>query len=286
MEYEGAPGFGVNEATGEIFYHGMNEATGEVAAPPPPPHVSVSPASTVPGWSQGDPAPLAAFLAWQGPREVLADGTIQGTTGRLDPATGLVHYKLQNDTLFGGLVDIAKVLGVFVAAAFGANAITGWIGPAGAGGASVTAVPTAESIAAGITGGENAIGAMYLQAPAAASLPTADSILAGIEGGENAAGAMYLTETPPLSLLRQAASVLQGSQVAGQGAGGAYSALAGQAGRSLAGLAAAGLSSILGGGAAEVPQYDPNAVQAGGSAGLVLLIGAAAVAVYILKVKK
>lgn len=78
--------------------------------------------------ANGGPVPLDYWEAWQGKKPINPDGTIQGTTGTLNPATGMVDYKLQDDAgFFGEFMNMAKIPLTFAGFALGANGITNWL---------------------------------------------------------------------------------------------------------------------------------------------------------------
>jgi hypothetical protein len=85
--------------------------------------------------ANGGPVPLDYWEAWQGKKPVNPDGTIQGSTGKVNPATGMVDYELKNDDgFFGEFVNMAKIPLTFAAMAAGAGGITNWLNAGGFGG--------------------------------------------------------------------------------------------------------------------------------------------------------
>lgn len=174
----------VDEATGQWveFPHWDNEA---YAGP------GISPVYQ--NWlAQGnDPSsesmPLEVFLAWMGDRQINPDGTIQGTTGRVNPQTGMVDFKLQDDAGFlGSFLEFAEIPAKFYGAITGVNSLGNWLGNAG-------------WQSAGIDSGffQDAAGNLYNPSPSSLASPAgAPSFTEGLLTDPNT-GRFFLPPTTP-----------------------------------------------------------------------------------------
>lgn len=116
----------IDEATGQwVGLPDMNNMGGQ----------SISPVYQ--NWlAQGnDPSaetmPLDVFMAWQGDRTVNPDGTIQGTTGRLNPETGMVDFKLQSTSAWDDFKEFIEVPAIFATMIAAGGGINSWLGGAG-----------------------------------------------------------------------------------------------------------------------------------------------------------
>lgn len=85
-------------------------------------------------WDQGGPMPIEDFLAWQNGAALNPDGSIQGTTGRVNPNTGMVDYTLHDDAgFFGEFMNFATIPLTFAGMAAGAGGLNSLFSGGGAG---------------------------------------------------------------------------------------------------------------------------------------------------------